>query len=48
MRLGPLTVEVFTPGVGGVAPLKVLRRRPYLRVVPLPRGRALAVGWLRL
>lgn len=45
MNIGPLGIELHKPWM---APLDVLRRRTYLRVIALPRGRYLIVGWLPL
>lgn len=48
LTLGPLGIEVVRPGTAHCAPLDVLRRRTYLRLIPLPRGRYLLIGWLSL
>ena len=48
MKLGPLGVEVGTPGAGGWASLEILRRRKYLCMVRLPRGRVLVCSWMDL
>lgn len=45
VNIGPLGIELHKPWM---APLDVLRRRTYLRVIALPRGRYLIVGWLPL
>jgi hypothetical protein len=45
MRVGPLGIEVYRPWM---APVDVLRRRSYLRVIWLPFGERLIVSWLPL